>query len=117
MAKSITALERRKTRRYLLRLPIHYRVSDRGGPPYSGSGTTCEMSTTGLSFRCRRLLPVGSHVELLVAWPSRHQDIDPIELQITGFIVRAEGGKTGIRMTSHKFRVDQESALAMSAIA
>ena len=114
---SSTAFERRKSRRYLLRLPINYRVSERGGLPYSGSGTTCDMSTAGLSFRCRRALPLGSHIELLVAWPSRHEDVYPIELQITGFIVRAEGGKTGVRVTSHKFRVEPEPAVAMGAIA
>ncbi len=83
--------------------------------PYSGSGTTCDMSTSGLSFRCRRVLPVGSHIELLVAWPSR-QDDAPIELQFTGFIVRANGGKTGVRITSHRFRVE-EATVPMSAIA
>ena len=112
MANTITAFDRRKARRYLLRLPIHYRVSERGAMPYSGSGTTSDMSTSGLSFRCRRTLPVGAHIELMIDWPSA-ADGASIELQITGFVVRTDGGKTGVRVTSHRFRVAQEPAAAI----
>jgi hypothetical protein len=85
--------------------------------PYSGSATTCDMSTAGLSFRCRRPLPLGAHVELMVDWPSRHDDKHPIELQVTGFVVRSERGKVGVRVTSRKFRVDTAPPLAIGATA
>ena len=109
--------ERRNSCRYELHLPIQYRVSERGAAPYSGSGTTCELSKSGLSFRCRRTLPVGAHIELLIEWPSRHDDLYPVELQMTGFILRSQRGKIGVRVTSHKFRVDATPAVAMGAIA
>jgi hypothetical protein len=74
------------------------------------------MSTTGLSFRCRRTLPVGSHIELMIDWPSSAEDGGSIELQITGFVVRAESGKTGVRLTSHRFKVaPMEPAMAATA--
>src|SRR5262245_49699261 len=101
----VTTTERRQNHRYALHLPVHYRVAERGAMPYSGSGTTCEMSTGGLSFRCRRSLPVGAHVEILVDWPSRHDDILPVELLMTGFILRSDRGRVSVRITSHKFRV------------
>jgi len=109
--------ERREKRRYALHLPIHYRVAERGGMPFSGTGTTCELSSSGLSFRCRRTLPVGANVELMVDWPSRYGDQYPVELQITGFIMRTERGKVGVRVNSHKFRVDQAAPVEMRAIA
>ena len=56
--------DRRENRRYEIRLPLHYRVSEKGAPPRSGSGNTCDLSTGGLSFRCRRALPVGTHIEM-----------------------------------------------------
>jgi len=115
MAK--TNYDRRNARRYQLHLPIHYRVSDRASVPFVGSGTTCDMSTAGLSFRCRRALPVGSHVELMVDWPSRYGDVHPIELQITGFIVRSDRGRIAVRVTSRKFRVDEAPEVAMGATA
>jgi hypothetical protein len=105
-----TATDRRVNRRYDLRLPLHYRVAQKGRMPCAGSGTTCDLSTAGLSFRCRRPLPTGSHIELMVDWPSKFADLYPIELQLTGFIVRSHNGKIGVRVTSRKFRVDSACA-------
>jgi hypothetical protein len=98
-------VERRTSHRYDLRLPIHYRISQRGGIERSGTGTTYEMSSNGLSFRSRKPLPVGSHLEIIVEWPARYADIYPIDLQATGFVVRSESGRTAVRVTSRKFRV------------
>lgn len=101
-----TGTDRRHKRRYELRLPLHYRIAEKGAIPRTGSGNTCDLSSTGLSFRCRRPLPVGAHIELMVDWPSKYGDIHPIELQVTGFIVRSVSGRIGVRVTSRKFRVD-----------
>jgi hypothetical protein len=112
-----TAGERRYARRYEIRLPLRYRVSERGNMPLAGSGTTCDLSTSGLSFRCRRPLPVGGHIEVLIDWPPRFGDRYPIELQITGFVVRNEGGRIGVRLNSHRFRVEQEASQPFLATA
>jgi hypothetical protein len=97
--------DRRRNRRYDLRLPLHYQVADRGSMPRNGSGYTCDLSSGGLSFRCRRPLPVGVHIEMNLDWPSKYGDLYPIELQVTGFIVRSVGGKVAVRITSRKFHV------------
>ena len=102
--------ERRINRRYQLHLPLTYRISQKGFPPRTGTGTTRDISTGGLSFRCRRTLPIGAHVELAIDWPARFGEVYPIDLQLTGFIVRSEGGRIGVRVTSHRFRVSQVSA-------
>ena len=109
--------ERRCTRRYDIRLPIRYRVSLKDSVPILGSGSTCDLSTTGVSFRCRRPLPVGAHIELVVDWPARHGDAEPIELQITGFVTRNDGGRVGVRSTSRKFRVETAGAERLLATA
>jgi len=102
--------DRRQNRRYDLRLPLHYRFTEKGSIPRTGSGTTCDMSTNGLSFRTRKPLPVGTHIELIVDWPPRYGDLYPIDLVMTGFIVRSTGGRTGVRSSSRKCRVNAESA-------
>lgn len=117
MAEMTTSLDRRANRRYRLHLPVHYRISERGTSPYSGSGMTCDMSTTGLSFRCRRPLPVGAHIELTVEWPSRNGENYPIDLQVTGFIVRADHGKLGVRVNSHRFIVNSAVEVPIAATA
>lgn len=102
----IATPDRRRNRRYELRLHLHYQVSEKGAVSRTGSGNTCDLSSSGLSFRCRRPLPVGAHIEMGVEWPSKYGDLYPIELQVTGFIVRSVGGKIGVRIASIKFRVD-----------
>lgn len=110
-------LERRARRRYDVHLAIHYRISQRGAIARVGTGTTCEMSTDGLSFRTRKPLPVGAHVEMVIEWPARYGDIYPIDLQCTGFILRSEAGRTAVRMMSRKFRIVSTPARTIPASA
>jgi c-di-GMP-binding flagellar brake protein YcgR len=98
--------ERRETRRYDLHLPIHYRVSQKGTITRWGTGTTREISTSGLSFRTRKPLPVGSHVEMIVDWPAKYSEEQPMDLQLTGFVVRSDGSRTAVRVTSRRFRIN-----------
>jgi hypothetical protein len=109
--------ERRRFRRYEVRLPVHYRVSQKGFVARTGTGTTFEISTRGLSFRCRKPLPVGAHIEMRIDWPARHAEIHPVDLQATGFVVRSEHGRTAVRMTSRKFRLVSEPMESIRASA
>jgi hypothetical protein len=109
--------ERRAANRYDLHFPLHYRVSQKGALVRFGTGMTCELSATGLSFRCRKPLPVGAHIEIMVDWPAKYGDIYPIALQITGFILRSDGSRTAVRLTSRKFRVDAVHAEPVRASA
>jgi hypothetical protein len=101
--------ERRTSRRYELHLPVHFRVSQKGVIARWGTGLTRDISTSGLSFRTRKVLPVGSHIELVVDWPAKYADEHTIDLQLTGFIVRSDSGRTAVRITSHRFRIDSQS--------
>ncbi len=100
----IVRTERRANRRYDLHFPVHYRVSQKGALVRFGTGMTCEIGGAGLSFRCRKPLPVGAHVELTIDWPARHDEVYPISLQATGFILRSDVNRTAVRVTSRKFR-------------
>jgi hypothetical protein len=98
--------ERRSSRRYELHLPIHFRVSQKGVIARWGTGVTREMSTTGLSFRARKPLPIGAHVEMIVDWPAKYAEEQPIDLQLTGFVVRSDNHRTAVRVTSRRFRIN-----------
>jgi hypothetical protein len=102
-----TIIERRTHPRYDLRLPLRYRISQKGTAPFTGTGSTHDLSVHGISFRCRKPLPVGAHIELLVDWPAKYGDLYPIELQVTGFVLRSASGKAAVRMTSHRYRVSE----------
>jgi len=112
-----STIERRANTRYELRMPLRYRVSQKGEAPYVGTGLTQDLSIHGIGFRCRKSLPVGAHVELLVDWPAKYQDQHPLELQVTGFVLRSENGRTAMRMTSHRLRVLEDPAQPVRASA
>ncbi|MBZ5585361.1 MAG: PilZ domain-containing protein [Acidobacteriia bacterium] len=109
--------ERRISRRYNLHFPLHYRVSEKGAMVRFGTGITSDLSASGLSFRCRKTLPVGAHVEILVDWPAKYGDGYPVGLQITGFVMRSDGTRTAVRLTSRKFRVETAVAQPLRASA
>ena len=115
--RNVREMDRRINRRYDLRLPLHYRVAQKGLPPRTGSGMTCDLSAGGISFRCRRPLPIGAHIEVTVAWPARYAEVYPIDLVITGFVVRSDSSRTAIRVTSRRFRTDAQLATPYRASA
>jgi PilZ domain len=109
--------ERRTNQRFELALPAHFRLSVKGSPSRWGTGTIHDISSTGISLRSRRPLPVGSHLELLIDWPAIHGGQYPMQLHATGFVVRSSGTKTALRIASHRFRIEHEIAQPMGAIA
>jgi hypothetical protein len=115
MVKAVA--ERRLNQRYSIHLPIHFRVSQKGATSRWGTGVTCDISSNGVSFRCRRPLPVGAHVEMIVDWPARYDENHPIDLQATGFVVRSTATRAAVRMTSRRFRIELEQAQPMGATA
>ncbi len=112
-----TTIERRKNPRFGLRLPLRYRISRKGAAAYTGSGLTLNMSAAGIAFRCRKEIPVGTHVEILVDWPTKHGDTHPLELQATGFVMRSGDGRTVVRMTAHRLRISEAAAEVVRATA
>jgi hypothetical protein len=97
--------DRRFNQRFGVHMPIRFRVSQRGTGSRWGSGTTGDFSSTGVRFRCRRTLPVGAHIEMIVEWPAVQEGNRIVQLHATGFIVRANGNEAAVRMTSCRFEV------------
>lgn len=108
--------DRRFNHRYGVHIPIHFRVSQRGAPSRWGSGITGDFSSGGVRFRCRRPLPVGSHIEMIVDWPAMQEGGRALHLHATGFIVRSTGTEAAVRMTSCRFQL-AEAAQTMAATA
>jgi PilZ domain len=109
--------ERREKQRFVLDLTVHFRLSLKGLPSRWGTGTIQDMSSSGVSFRSRRQLPVGGHLELIVDWPSARADEYPISLHATGIVVRSSGSKTAVQIPSHRFRIATHPAQPMGALA
>ena len=112
-----TVPDRRVNRRFAIHLPVHFRISLKGGTTRWASGVTCDISSGGVSFRCRRSLPVGAHIELVIDWPAKYDEVVPVDLQSTGFIVRSDGNKAAVRMTARHFRIDSAKVQPIGQIA
>ena len=111
--------ERRGKRRYELSHTVHFRLSAKRPTSRWALGTILDMSSSGLSFRCRRQLPLGGHLELIVDWPASFDDRRLVSLHASGFVVRASGTRIAVRLTSHRFRISDlsETSIAHAAIA
>ena len=98
-------IDRRSHRRYDIALDLRWKVI--WGPRVleAGTGTTLNLSAGGILFEAdRQLPPEGLKVELSISWPFLLDNQTPLQLVVTGRIVRALGRRTAIRISRHQFR-------------
>ena len=96
--------DRRFDRRYEMALEVRWKLVRRRKVLDSGTGTTVDLSSGGILFDAGRPLPVGLNVELSISWPALLHKVAPMQLVVSGRIVRAIGTLTGIHMVQHEFR-------------
>lgn len=109
--------DRRDDRRYQIRLDLRWRLVRRRKILHSGDGQTLDLSSGGLLMDAGRPLPAGLSVELSIAWPVLLNDVAPLQLAITGRIVRSAGTRVAIRIMQHEFRTAPQTARAPLPIA
>jgi hypothetical protein len=98
--------DRRENRRYRIELDLEYRVIRRGQVLETGVGRTIDISRWGICFRTEHLVLFGMDVELTIDWPVRLHNITPIQLLVTGRIVRCDAIRVGIHFTQYEFRME-----------
>jgi hypothetical protein len=96
--------ERRSDRRYDLKLDLRWKLVRRRRVMDNGVGVTVDVSRGGVRFHAGRELPVGSNVDLSVAWPVRLHNVAPMQLVIQGRVVRSADGWVAVRSMQHEFR-------------
>jgi hypothetical protein len=96
--------DRRDDRRYRLELDVKWKLVRRRKVLEAGSGRTLDLSSSGLLFDGGRPLPVGLNVEVSIAWPALLHNIAPMQLIVSGRIVRSDGSRTAVQMVQHEFR-------------
>jgi hypothetical protein len=109
--------ERREKRRYVLSHTIRFRLSAKRPMSRWAIGTIQDMSSSGVSFRSRRPLPLGGHLELIVDWPAPLDDQRLVSLHASGFVVRSSRTKAAVRITSHRFHIVEWPADSVAATA
>lgn len=83
-------MERRKSRRYQIRLPL--RVLRRGSAPFFAQGETCNLSSRGVFFTSDRLIAVGERIEFVIRWPCGNSAEGPMDLYCLGKVLRVADG-------------------------
>jgi len=102
--------DRRSDRRYALHLDLRWKLIRRRRILETGVGRTLDLSSGGILIETDRSLPVGLNLELSVAWPVMLHNVAPMQLVISGRIVRCSGQRVAIRMVQHEFRTAGTSA-------
>jgi hypothetical protein len=69
----------------------------------SGGGYTVDLSSAGIRFDAGRPLPIGLDVQLSIAWPFLLNDESPMQLVVSGRIVRGDGNHVALRAVQHEF--------------
>jgi len=96
--------ERRGDRRYEIQLETRWKLIRRRRVLDSGVGRTVDLSSGGVLFDCGRALPAGLNAELAIAWPVLLHNVAPLQLIVSGRIVRSAGNRNAIRIAQHEFR-------------
>ncbi|HWB87543.1 MAG TPA: PilZ domain-containing protein [Bryobacteraceae bacterium] len=95
---------RRRDRRYEVDLEVRWKLIRRRRVLDSGSGRTVNVSSGGILFETDRPLPPGLNIELSLTWPVLLHNVAPLQLIVSGKIVRTAGNRIAIRMLQHEFR-------------
>lgn len=96
--------DRREDRRYGIHLDVNWKLIRRRRVLDTGSGKTLDLSSGGLLFDPGRHLPEGLNVELSITWPVLLHNVAPLNLVVSGRIVRANGRQVAVRTVQHEFR-------------
>ena len=96
--------ERRFDRRYELQLKLRWKLIRRRKLQDAGVGRTLDLSSGGIQFDAARPLPVGLNVELSISWPVLLRAVSPMQLVVSGRIVRSYGTHSAIQVAQREFR-------------
>lgn len=112
-AQSTTPRERRKCRRYPVKLSIRYRLCGDSTVWEEGSGFTRDLSTEGVSFRADRDLPVGAEVELRIDWPGKISGAPGLCAVISGRVLRCNTNEIAVVISKSEFRAERRFATSV----
>jgi hypothetical protein len=102
--------ERRSSPRYPLDSDVAYKIVRGQRAVEVGSGRTVNMSASGVLFESTRTLPVGTNVELSIAWPVRLGNKVRLRLCIVGRTMWSDSNSTAVKIQRYDFRTAGDPA-------
>jgi len=92
--------ERRRSQRFPIQRSVRYETRS----ARTASGTTVDISSSGVLFTTDYLPSLGETVELALDWPARLGHKTPLKLVITGRVVRVDAKRAAIAIKRHELR-------------
>jgi hypothetical protein len=96
------SLERRSRQRFPLNLAVEWRLLGKGDR--TGTGTTTNISSTGVLIEVAERQSFSGSIELMVSWPCVLDGACALKLVMRGHVVRSEGTIIAIETRQHEFR-------------
>jgi hypothetical protein len=70
----------------------------------SGTGATCDMSSSGVAFTSDRPLATGGFIEVSISWPAALEDGCPMRLIVFGKLLRSGLHRSVCTVEKYEFR-------------
>ena len=97
-------MERRVKRRFRIEQAMKYKLLYGSRAAQAGTGTTVNISSSGLWFKADAVLGTGLPVEISMSWPARLNDVCPMKLMIYGCVVRSDQEGSALAIERYEFR-------------
>jgi len=94
--------DRRKDHRYDICLNLRYVLQRRGSAPINGSGTSINVSLSGLLFQGETKAQAGDSVLAIMDWPARGPNAEALMLVATGVVLRNRKSQTAVSLTTSR---------------
>jgi hypothetical protein len=91
-------------------LDLSYSLLDLDRHGETGTGQTVDISSSALRFLAERPLAIGLQVEVAISWPPRLHGNTPLQLVVTGTVIRSSGGETVVVFEKHTFKTRRTGA-------
>ncbi len=99
-----TPENRRRSQRFPITEEIRFRLLDRRQREENGTGTTLNMSRSGVLFTTDRELEAGKLLVVSVNWPVALNGTCPLQLVGMGHVVRSGAGKAAVEIQRYQFK-------------
>jgi|SRR5271157_1010471 len=96
--------ERRCGERFPIHMDLSYYLSHEREPISEGSGTTVDISSTGVLFRPGGVCPQDAAAELYIDWPALYDNAVPLKLAVVGLVVRSDRRGTAVRIVRYRLK-------------
>jgi len=96
--------ERRGAERFSLERELRFKILSKRHGHEQGSGTTLNMSSSGVYFTTDQILMPGKRVEMAISWPAQLDNKCSLKLMARGRVVRYEQGCAAVEIQQYEFR-------------